>query len=93
MKMALNLMIRMTIDQDNGEGDYEHGSEPGDHVGKVKILPRIGLAFGFGALWRPLIGSRAPERGSNQPGAVGGIIWGQFQGSSTHLGASRGLQS
>ena len=32
MKMALNLMIRMTIDQDNGEGDYEDGSEPGDHV-------------------------------------------------------------
>ena len=30
---------------------------------------------------------------SNQSGAVGGIIWGPFQGSLTHLGASRGLQS
>ena len=30
---------------------------------------------------------------SDQSGAVGGIIWGPFQGSLTHLGASRGLQS
>ena len=43
MKMALNLGIMITIGQYNGEGDYEHGSEPGDHVGKVKTLPRIGL--------------------------------------------------
>ena len=50
MKMALNLVIRITIGQDNGEGDYEDGSEPGDHVGKVKIFPRIGLVFGFGAI-------------------------------------------
>ena len=28
---------------------------------------------------------------SNQSGAVGGIIWGPFPGSWTHLGASRGL--
>ena len=27
---------------------------------------------------------------SNQPGAVGGIIWGPFPGSWAHLGASRG---
>ena len=30
---------------------------------------------------------------SNQSGAVGGIIWGPFLGSWTHLGASRGLRS
>ena len=30
---------------------------------------------------------------SNQSGAVGGIIWGPFQGSWAHLGASRGLRS
>ena len=30
---------------------------------------------------------------SNQSGAVGGIIWGPFPGSWTHLGASRGLRS
>ena len=29
---------------------------------------------------------------SNQSGAVGGIIWGPFPGSWTHLGASRGLK-
>ena len=28
---------------------------------QVKIVPRMGLAFGFGALWRPLNGSRTPE--------------------------------
>ena len=32
MKMALNLVIMMTIGQDDGEGDYEDGSEPGDQV-------------------------------------------------------------
>ena len=30
---------------------------------------------------------------SDQSGAVGGIIWGLFQGSLTHLGACRGLQT
>ena len=33
------------------------------------------------------------EINSNQSGAVGGIIWGPFQGSLTHLGASKGLRS
>ena len=32
MKMALNLVIMMTIGQDDGEGDYEDASEPGDQV-------------------------------------------------------------
>ena len=38
-------------------------------------------------------GSRTLEMDSNQLGAVGGIIWGPFPGSWTHLGASRGLKS
>ena len=33
------------------------------------------------------------EMDSNQSGAVGGIILGVFQGSLTHLGASRRLQA
>merc|ERR1712004_527930 len=41
----------------------------------------------------PLNGSRTPEMDSNQSGAVGGIILGVFQGSLTHLGASRRLRS
>ena len=32
MKMALNLVIMITIGQYNGEGDYEDGPEPGDQV-------------------------------------------------------------
>ena len=40
----------------------------------------------------PLNGSRTPEMDSNQSGAVGGIILGVFQGSLTHLGASRRLR-
>ena len=32
MKMALNLVIRITIGQDNGKGDYEDGSKPGYQV-------------------------------------------------------------
>ena len=48
--------------------------------------------FGFGAFQRPLNGSRTPEMDSNQSGAVGGIILGVFQGSLTHLGASRRLR-
>ena len=32
MKMALNLTILMTIGQDDGGGDYEDGSEPGDLI-------------------------------------------------------------
>ena len=48
--------------------------------GMVKILPRMGLAFGFGALKRPLNGSRTPEMDSNQSGVVGGITWVYFRG-------------
>ena len=59
--------------------------------GKVKIGQNIDQNGPRFWLWSPL---EAPfEMDSNEPGAVGGIIWGQFQGSSTHLGASRGLQS
>ena len=39
-----------------------------------------------------LKGARTPEMDSNQSGAVGGIIWGPFPGSWTHLGASGRLQ-
>ena len=48
--------------------------------------------FGLGAFQRPLNGSRTPEMDSNQSGAVGGIILGVFQGSLTHLGASKRLR-
>ena len=61
---------------------------------KVKIWLRMGLAFIY--FWpRSLLeapnGSRTLEMDSNQSGAVGGIILGVFQGSLTHLGASRRL--
>merc|ERR1711978_737644 len=56
----------------------------------VKIWPRMGLAFMYfwprSFLEAPKI---TPEMDSNQSGVVGGIILGVFQGSLTHLGASR----
>ena len=75
--------VQAILDQKKADQVNRGGS------GKVKILPRMGLSYGFRALLRPLNGSRTPEIESNHSGAVGWTIWGPFPGSLTNLGASR----
>ena len=57
------------------------------------MIGSISKTFGFGALKRPLNGSRTPEMDPKWSPQLPLIDLSPFPGSWTHLGASRGLRS
>ena len=76
--------LNAILDKKNWPG-WQEGS------GKVKILPRMGLAFGLGAFQRPRNGSRTPEMDPKWFPQLPLVDLSPFPGSLTHFGASRRL--